>query len=122
MFPTQFKYLSVHLNDSPESNILAEFEMALRFIEEAIVGGGRVLVHCLQGKSRAPTMACAYIIWKFKLRTEEALEMVREAQPEIDPNIGFVSQLQTLFHSVELERGSGCIPSLPRLDACLVVE
>lgn len=37
-----------------------------------------------------------YFIYKNRMTFEEAFEKVREKRPHIDPNIGFVVQLQAL--------------------------
>ena len=119
LFEGHFEYLSMHLSDSPGADIWKEFDLALLFIDRAVNAGGKVLVHCLQGRSRAPTLACAYLIWKFGLAAASALDFVRKVQPEIDPNLGFVSQLETLSLSVQEKKKE---ISLGSLDSCLVIE
>jgi hypothetical protein len=44
----------------------------------------------------------------FICRLEEALEIIREKRPGIDPNLGFIGQLQRLeehLYSLEHDRG-----------------
>jgi len=45
-FPDVFQYMVVDLADSEEQNLIRYFPAAKAFIDNAIQGGGRVLVHC----------------------------------------------------------------------------
>lgn len=89
-----FTYSSISLPDSPSVDILFFIYLALEFIETAESQGGTVLVHCVRGQSRAPAIACAYLMWKLALSFSEAIERVRSAHPSADPNLGFAMQLE----------------------------
>lgn len=43
---------------------------------------------------------------------KEALQMIKDKRPEVDPNIGFVGQLQTLQEKID-----GYMASSPSTDA-----
>ena len=92
----------------------------LRFIGEAIARNGRVLIHCQQGKSRSPTVACAYLIWHHRLTVGVALEMIRKVQPGIDPNLGFVSQLQEFSNLMESRKAEEL--TFETIQMCVVTE
>mmetsp|Transcript_31884 Transcript_31884/g.54918 ORF Transcript_31884/g.54918 Transcript_31884/m.54918 type:complete len:245 (-) Transcript_31884:2851-3585(-) len=94
LHPDTFTYSSIALPDSPAVDILFFIYLALEFIETAEAQGGTVLIHCVRGQSRAPAMACAYLMWKLALTFTEAIERVRAAHPNADPNIGFAVQLE----------------------------
>ena len=66
------------------------FEECIEFIEEAINGGGRVVVHCAAGISRSGTIVIAYMMWKNKWRRDQALEFVISKRPLTQPNKGFL--------------------------------
>lgn len=94
---TSIDYVCLRMPDSPHIDIGAILTSALDFIESNISAGKSVLVHCVKGLSRAPTVACAYIMWKQSVDFHTALSMVKTSFPEADPNLGFVSQLECLM-------------------------
>lgn len=89
-----FEYLSLKMPDSPRIDITYILSLALDFIERNISEGRSVMVHCVKGLSRAPTIACAYVMWKQSLNFTEAIGVIKSSYPEADPNLGFVSQLE----------------------------
>ena len=66
MFEEKFKYLEIDLNDSPDEDAYEHFQEAAQFIDDALSGGGSVLVHCGAGVSRSSTMVIAYFILQKK--------------------------------------------------------
>lgn len=56
-----FKYLDISIIDEVGESAQKFFRITNRFIEEGIRSGG-ILVHSVQGKSRAPTLIMAYLI------------------------------------------------------------
>ena len=93
LFTDEFTYCSLGIQDSPTQDISLLIVEALDFIEANIKLGGKILVHCLRGKSRAPTIACAYLMRQNKVPSECALKIVKKKQPHSNPNFGFISQL-----------------------------
>ncbi|ETV65937.1 hypothetical protein, variant 1 [Aphanomyces astaci] len=53
----------------------------------------QVFIHCVKGISRSPAMAIAYLMAREQLGLYPALELVRSSRPVIDPNAGFIFQL-----------------------------
>ena len=86
----------VRVDDSEEAaeTLASHFESTTAFIEAARSNGGVVFVHCGAGISRAPTTACAYLIWKLRMRAADAISMVRKVRHNVRPNPGFVAQLK----------------------------
>ena len=58
--------------------------------------GGSNLIHCQVGQSRAATLCIAYILWKQDGRNNlnEVLNFVQQKRSQIQPNKGFLLQLQ----------------------------
>lgn len=54
------------------------------------------------GMSRSATIACAYLMKKYKLSYEVALGQLRAKRPCVYPNPGFANQLR-LYHSLKYE-------------------
>ena len=59
------------------------------FIEEAMLAGSAVLVHCHRGISRSCTLAMAYLIWKEQRTADSVFQEVRAARRVCDPNLGY---------------------------------
>jgi len=95
MFPTEFIYKIVTIEDIETEDILSHFEIMNSFIDEAIKNG-TVLVHCAAGVSRSGAAVIAYVMTKNKLTYKEAHKFVSEKRPCVCPNSGFDAQLQKL--------------------------
>ncbi|CAF3180818.1 unnamed protein product [Rotaria socialis] len=81
-------------------DLIGEFESCYQFIEDAVCNKQNVLIHCHAGMSRSATIACAYLMKKYKLSYDEALEKLRAKRPCVYPNPGFAKQLR-LYHSMK---------------------
>lgn len=103
--------------DFHTADLIGEFESCYQFIEKAVEKNENVLIHChagrtklrskkkkiinliLIGMSRSATIACAYLMKKYNLSYEKALEQLRTKRPCVYPNPGFARQLR-LYHSM----------------------
>ena len=87
-----FKYLDVHIQDAHSEDAKKHFRITNRFVDEARQNG-KILVHSVTGKSRAPTFILAYLIGKEKVKLKDGLELLRQFVPEVEPNESFMKQL-----------------------------
>lgn len=92
-FPSDFAYMTIPASDAAEYDIAAHFEKTFCFMEDALNGGGRVLVHCGAGISRAPTIAAAYLMRKLQISAVSAVQLLRSVRSCVSPNMGFMEQL-----------------------------
>ncbi|XP_031534912.1 serine/threonine/tyrosine-interacting protein isoform X2 [Vicugna pacos] len=76
-FQQLFRYLVLDIADNPVENIIRFFPMTKEFIDGSLQSGGKVLVHGNAGISR-----------------RDAFAYVQERRFCINPNAGFVHQLQ----------------------------
>uniref|UniRef100_A0A0A9XAB3 Dual specificity protein phosphatase 12 n=1 Tax=Lygus hesperus TaxID=30085 RepID=A0A0A9XAB3_LYGHE len=83
----------IQVTDVPKEDLLCQFESAFNFIEKG-VANGVVLVHCYFGVSRSSTIVIAYMMKKYSLPFDEALERVKEKRKFACPNVGFENQLR----------------------------
>ena len=91
-----FTYLNLNLEDDPGFTIMEEIKTFIDFIENAnkITPSRKILVHCFEGISRAPSLLAAYLIWKLQISKEAALKFVKEKRPCVEINLGFLYQLE----------------------------
>ena len=88
--PHEFIHKSIDVDDDFRTNIICHFKECILFIE----GKDKIFVHCAAGMSRSPTIVIAYIMWKRKLRLNEAIKFVKEKRSIISPNDNFINQLK----------------------------
>ena len=93
LYKKEFKYKIVNVMDIPSQNIISHFDRAIEFINKAVTGGGRVLVHCFAGVSRSASTVIAYFMATRKMTFAEAFNYVKKKRPIIFPNFGFQKQL-----------------------------
>ncbi len=101
-FLSQFAYENFEIDDNPMHGFDENLTAVIRLIRGHIQNGRRVLVHCRKGISRAPSVAIGYLIINQNLSFDAAFEKLRMANPKVDPNLGFIVQLQQLASQTNL--------------------
>eukprot|EP00055_Hartaetosiga_balthica_P003133 m.6635 g.6635 ORF g.6635 m.6635 type:complete len:274 (-) comp2625_c0_seq1:72-893(-) len=109
-FPKLFTYKVLQANDCPTQNIAQYFNETNAFISNAVGNGGRVLVHCAAGISRAATITLAYMMFSSQLTLEQAFSHLKQVRNIICPNNGFLEQLQE--YEFKLRYGPAPLPTL----------
>ncbi len=87
-------WIQCECEDTPDEELSEYFGSVSDILEQCITGRKPVLVHCLGGISRSPTLVCAYLMKSCGLTWRQALEFVKAKRSCVDPNIGFLSQLE----------------------------
>jgi ADP-ribosyl-[dinitrogen reductase] hydrolase len=89
--------------DAPEENpnLGAVLLDTVDLIEGLRAEGRTVLVHCVQGQSRTPTVAALYGMRRRGVSAEVALADIREVLPDSQPNLAFRAALRAI------EKGRG---------------
>ncbi|GAB9473168.1 hypothetical protein Gpo141_00010325 [Globisporangium polare] len=93
-FPDAFEYLRLSIADLPSVRIAESFPAAFAFIDSALASGGRVLVHCFLGRSRSAALILAFLIARRGMTLSEATVLLRSVRPQVQPNSGFLVELQ----------------------------
>jgi len=92
-FPEDFKYLVLNALDTQNTDMSKNFKSANDFIDDAIENNGKVLIHCMAGRSRSVTILSAYIINRYGFPVEKTLDFIKNKRNIIEPNVGFKNQL-----------------------------
>ncbi|XP_033644532.1 dual specificity protein phosphatase 6-like [Asterias rubens] len=95
-FEGECKYLHLKYADELSSNMKHRLPLAADFIADALSGGGRVLVHCVEGISRSSTITIAFLMKYRGWSLADALSFLRSKRPKARPNRAFLIQLGDL--------------------------
>lgn len=87
----ELKYLKIPVKDYETEDIRPYFKQAYEFIESA--RGGKILIHCVLGRSRSFAFLVMFIMKKYGLSFEQANEVVNERRFLGQINSGFEEQL-----------------------------
>jgi dual specificity MAP kinase phosphatase len=93
------RYCRVDVEDKESEKISLWFEQAFDFIEEAAKleehgKKGVVLVHCAKGVSRSATLVIMYLMRAARMSLEESLNFIKRHREVVEPNDGFMIELQ----------------------------
>lgn len=114
----------LQIGDTNKAHISDCFEPAWNFINNHVDRGNSILIHCVKGISRSPTIVTYYLTRKIQEKmslvgnieyvVDDILDLIKEYRPCINPNKNFIKQLKNYEHITvskfknELER-----PSIP---------
>ncbi|XP_020651818.3 dual specificity protein phosphatase 13A [Pogona vitticeps] len=92
----EFHYHGIAAEDSVDFDLSTHFHPASQYIHKVLsTPKGKILVHCILGKSRSAALVLAYLMIYQKFPLAEAMERVLQKRA-ISPNRGFLKQLQNL--------------------------
>ena len=80
----------IDIEDSFTDEIYPHLPTAVDYISQAINSGGKILVHCVYGKSRSGSCVIAYIMNSKKMNYDDALAFVKSKRKKVMPNLTFV--------------------------------
>lgn len=93
------EYVDYTIADKPDVDISSVLVQTNALIGNCLQNGKHVLVHCIAGASRTPSIVMGYIMSECGLDLLEAFNRVFQARPLIAPNAGFVGQLMKIGDS-----------------------
>jgi len=102
-YANEFKYKEICAEDSMQYDIRADFAKCFAFIDLAKTCQGKVLVHCLAGKSRSVTIVLAYIMKDQHVSAAQALRIFLKNRPCAAPNPNFLRQLLLYQEEIQVE-------------------
>ncbi|XP_026169593.1 dual specificity phosphatase 28 [Mastacembelus armatus] len=105
-FPSSgIKKLQIPVYDDPNEDLYSHFDRCVDAIHKEAKRGGRSVVYCKNGRSRSATVCIAYLMKHHKLTLTDSLQKVKAARPVIEPNPGFMCQLQRYEQELKKKRG-----------------
>lgn len=99
-YPDLFEYRNFSIDDNEDEDIGDLFEEASDCIDYVEYLGGKILVHCFEGKSRSATVVLAYLMLRKKKTLLEAWTMLKKVHRRAHPNDGFAKILTNLDRSL----------------------
>lgn len=91
------------VEDSNEFEISEIFGSVHSILQSALKQNRRVLVHCVGGISRSPTLVAAFLMMEHGWTRRQAIEFISKRRLGICPNDGFQNQLKSLEIRIALE-------------------
>jgi protein-tyrosine phosphatase len=97
-FPNLFEekgitYHRVPILDVKGADLTKHLPDAMNFINFARSHGRSVLIHCMWGMSRAPSVAIAYLIQQEKMNLADSIKQIATVRSNTRPNPSFIRQL-----------------------------
>ncbi|PWN33443.1 phosphatases II [Meira miltonrushii] len=94
---TTFKHVRIPVKDVNTTRIDVHFQRVANIIQECMHSTKRAtLLHCFEGVSRSVTLGVASMMIIDNVTLQDAMDIMRAARPIIEPNSGFLHQLQQL--------------------------
>ncbi|XP_008332912.1 dual specificity protein phosphatase 12 [Cynoglossus semilaevis] len=93
--------------DEATSDLLSHMDDCYTFIQQAVEGGGAVLVHCQAGRSRSATIVTAYLMKRHGLSFSKAYEKLKTIKQDVQVNSGFEEQL-CMYEAIGCEVDFSC--------------
>ena len=115
---SRFTYKRIAIFDNQGEDILGHMDSAFSFIEVS-QHYGNILVHCHRGISRSATFVIGYLMKKYEMALNEALEHVRSCRSTVNPNESFLEQLQSLHEHLKQERISVNDDNISSIGPCM---
>lgn len=106
-FEKELCYLVITLADNFLETIIPKARETKVFIDRCLQSGGKVLVHCNDGMSRAPSLVIAYLMETYGIDFKTALNHVQQRRFCVQPNDGFEQQLKEFepIYRAQVEMG-----------------
>lgn len=93
-------YTHVECLDLPETNLANVITTCNAAIKSAANENINILVHCNAGVSRSAAVIIGYLMLEMRMPYDSAYQLLKSVRPCVQPNPGFVKQLNSLCDSV----------------------
>ncbi|XP_048539854.1 dual specificity protein phosphatase PHS1 isoform X1 [Triticum urartu] len=117
-FPDLFQYKNFSISDDDDANISDLFEEASDFIDQVDRVGGKVLIHCFEGKSRSATVVLAYLMLRKGFTLAKAWNLLKKVHRRAQPNDGFAKALLALDKKLHGKASMDWQQKRPEMKVC----
>lgn len=102
-YPRQYniKYLELEIEDTKKFPLKVFLEMLMNFMIKEYNSDCKMLIHCVWGQSRSVACASYFIMKHKKISYKEAIAMIRIKRHGVNPNEGFVRQLEYIDNLIQ---------------------
>ena len=87
------EYWNVDAEDGDDTQLSDHFEPVFDFVSRGLEGNGKVLIHCMAGASRSPTLTIYCVMRLEDQPLIEAYRLVKARRAQIRPSEAFARQL-----------------------------
>ncbi len=94
------KFVHINIQDNVSVNISQYFDELNSLIDQYVAEGKPILIHCYAGVSRSTTIVVSYLMYKHSHTYTSALETIREKRSFVQPNFGFIEQLENYYEQL----------------------
>ena len=84
--------LAIEMDDAESQNVGPAVEQVCEYLRN-VKDGRRILIHCLEGRSRSVALMAGYLILERKMSLSAAMTKIRDVRPRIRPQESFLKQL-----------------------------
>ncbi len=102
----------IEIKDFVTESIAKHFEEAFAFLDQVRAAKGKVLIHCVIGKSRSASVVLAYLMARERMSLKEAFDHVRKTREFVRPNDNFLRELGAF----EMQLFGVAVPSVVQTD------
>ena len=98
-YPDDFDYLVVNAFDTENTDLSDVFDRTNAFINDSVLNGESILIHCYAGRSRSVSILIAYIMQEFGMRYNDSLNAIKNIREIVEPNTSFKAQLIKYYYT-----------------------
>lgn len=94
MNENKINLMNIPAKDSKTYIILSDFKRTFEFIDEAFNLNGKIIVNCARGISRSATIVIGYLMYRYNMSLNHALNYTLSKRSQVYPNDNFRKQLE----------------------------
>lgn len=93
-YTNEFNYIKIPINDTNTSSLFNHFDTLLKYINKHQQNDGNILIHCFAGRSRSATIVTLYLMHKYNMSLDNAIEYIKKKRNIININVTFYKELK----------------------------